>query len=130
MLISLPSRPSLPIPFTICIYLLQFTRPDAFCLSVKQLRNFSSMSKVPSDIILCIPTAALNAFSYSESELISSKYDFDFSFSPSSLYLRHFLSFPCVPYSMQFAAVGFFFRQTFNFSAILGPLSCFKQAAN
>jgi hypothetical protein len=59
LLINLLSRQSLPIPFRICINLVQLTRSNAFYQSMKQAHNSSSMAKVRSDIILSIPIASL-----------------------------------------------------------------------
>jgi hypothetical protein len=72
LLINLLSRQSIPIPFRIYINLVQLTRSNAFCQSMKQAHNSSSMSKVHSDIILSIPIASLVPFSPSL-ELTSNK---------------------------------------------------------
>ena len=45
----------IPLPFRICINLVQFTQPNAISQFTKQAHSFSSMSKVHSDIILSIP---------------------------------------------------------------------------
>jgi len=52
-------RQSIPVPYKICIYLIQFTRSKAFCQSMQHGHNTSSISKVLSDIILIIPTASI-----------------------------------------------------------------------
>ena len=61
LLISLLCRQSISVSLKMCVDLVQFTRSDAFCRSVKQAHNFSSMSKVRSDI-LSIPVASLVSF--------------------------------------------------------------------
>ena len=61
LLIILLCRQSISVSLRICVNLVQFTRSDAFCRSVKQAHNFSSMSKVRSDI-LSIPVASLVSF--------------------------------------------------------------------
>ena len=63
LLINLLSRQSTSPPFRICINLNYLTRPNAFCQSVRQALNFSSMSKVRSDTILSIQIAYLLPFS-------------------------------------------------------------------
>jgi len=62
LLISLLSRQSVPVSFRICINLVQLTRSNAFCQSIKQTLSSSSISKVHSDIILSIPIASLVPF--------------------------------------------------------------------
>ena len=62
LLISLLSRQSIPLIFRICINLVEFTRSNAFCQSMKQIHSFSSISKVRSAIILIIPIASLVHF--------------------------------------------------------------------
>ena len=62
LLINLLSRQSIPVPFRICINLVQLTRSNAFCQSMKQTHSSLSISKVRSDIILSIPTASLVPF--------------------------------------------------------------------
>ena len=62
LLINLLSRQSMPIPFRICINLVQFTRSNPFCQSLKQTHSCSSISKVRSGIILIIPIASLVPF--------------------------------------------------------------------
>ena len=49
-LINLLSRQSIPVCFRICINLVHFIRSNAFSQSIKQTHNFSSISKVRSDI--------------------------------------------------------------------------------
>ena len=46
LLINLLSHQSMPIIFRICINLVQFTRSNAFCQSMKQTHSSSSISKV------------------------------------------------------------------------------------
>ena len=60
-LINLLSRQSIPVPFRICIHLVQLTRSNAFCQSMKQTHSSVSISKVLSDI-LSIPIASLFPF--------------------------------------------------------------------
>ena len=62
LLINLLSRQSIPVLFKICINLVQFTRSNAFCQSMKQTHSSSSISKVRSAIILIIPIASLVPF--------------------------------------------------------------------
>ena len=62
LLISLLSRQSIPVLFRICVDLVQFTRSNAFCQSMKQHTVHLSVSKVHSDIILIIPIASLVPF--------------------------------------------------------------------
>jgi len=59
LLIHLLLSQSIPIPFKICLSLVQFTWQNAFCQSLKHAHNSSSMSKVFSDIILSIPNTSL-----------------------------------------------------------------------
>jgi hypothetical protein len=61
LLISLLCRQSISVSLKMCVNLVQFTRSDAFCRSVKQAHNFSFISKVRSDI-LSIPVASLVSF--------------------------------------------------------------------
>lgn len=61
LLISLLCRQSISVSLKMCVNLVQFTRSDAFCRSLKQAHNFSSMSKVHSHI-LSIPVASLVSF--------------------------------------------------------------------
>jgi len=60
LLINLLSRQSMSIIFRICINLVQFTRSNAFCQSLKQTHSSLSISKVHSLII--IPIASLVPF--------------------------------------------------------------------
>jgi len=62
LLINLLSRQSIPVSLRICINLVQLTRSNAFCRSMKQTLSFSSVSKFRSDIILSIPVAFLVPF--------------------------------------------------------------------
>ena len=61
LLINLLSRQSIPVLFMICINLVQFTRSNAFCQSMKQTQSSSAISKVRSAIII-IPNAFLVPF--------------------------------------------------------------------
>ena len=91
LLISLLSRHSIPVYFRICINLVQLTRSNAFWQSMKQTLSSSSISKVHSDIILCIPSS----FSSSKSKLMFSEYILNFLFNPSSKYLCYSLRCMC-----------------------------------
>jgi hypothetical protein len=62
LLSNLLSRQSMLFPFRICIHVFLFTRSNAFCQSMNQAYNSSSMFKVVSDIILSIPIASLFLF--------------------------------------------------------------------
>jgi hypothetical protein len=62
LLINLLSHQSIPVPFRICINLVQLLWSDAFCQSLKQIHSSTSISKVHSDIILSIPIASLVSF--------------------------------------------------------------------
>jgi len=62
LLINLLSCQSIPVPFRICINLVQLTLLNAFCQSMKQTHSSSSISKVHSDIILSILVASLLPF--------------------------------------------------------------------
>jgi len=62
LLINLLSRQSIPVPFMICINLVQLAQSNAFCQSVKQTHSSSYISKVRSDIILSNPIASLVPF--------------------------------------------------------------------
>jgi len=62
LLISLLSCQSIPVPFRICINLVQLTLSNAFCQSMKQTHSSTSIFKVHSDIILSIPIAFLVSF--------------------------------------------------------------------
>ena len=90
LLINLLSRQSIPVLFRICINLVQFTRSNAFCEAMKQIRSSSSISKVHSAIILIIPIASI-----SKSRLIFSKYSLNFPFNTSSKYLCYYLCCMC-----------------------------------
>jgi len=57
--INLLSCQSIPVPFRICINLVQLTRSDSFYRSVNQTHSCTSICKVRSDIILSIPVASL-----------------------------------------------------------------------
>ena len=59
LLINLLSHQSIPVLFRICINLVQFTRSNAFCQSMKQIHSSSSTSIVRSAIIRIIPIASL-----------------------------------------------------------------------
>jgi hypothetical protein len=69
LMINLPSCQSIPVPFTISINWVQFTRSNAFCQSMKHAHISCSMSKVRSQHFKCI----LISFSSSTSKLIFSK---------------------------------------------------------
>ena len=62
LLINLLSRQSIPLIFRICINLVQFTRSNAFCQSMKQIHSSPSIFKVYFSIILIIPIASLFPF--------------------------------------------------------------------
>ena len=62
LLINLLSHQSIPVSFSICINLVQWTRSNAFCQSMKQTLSSSSISKAHSDIVLSIPIASLVPF--------------------------------------------------------------------
>ena len=62
LLISFLSLQFMPFPLWICVTLVQFTRANSFCQSVKKAYNFSSMSKVLSDTMFSIPIASLFPF--------------------------------------------------------------------
>jgi len=91
LLINLLSRQSIPLIFRICINLVQFTRSNDLCHSMKQIHSSSSISKVRSAIILSIPIASPSYFSSSKSTLIFSKYILNFPFNPTSKYLCYYL---------------------------------------
>ena len=61
LLISLLCHQSISVSLKMCVNLVHFTRSDAFYRSLKQAHNFSSMSKVRSDI-MSIPVASLVPF--------------------------------------------------------------------
>ena len=86
--INLLSRQSMPILFRICINLVQFTRSNAFCQSMKQTvlhlqSSFCYYSHHPD----CIPSS----FSSSKSKLMFSKHIFNFLLNPSSKELCYYL---------------------------------------
>ena len=62
LLIHLLSRQSISIPLRICINLVQKTRSNAFCQSMKQTHSSASISKVLPYIILSIPITSLVPF--------------------------------------------------------------------
>ena len=62
LLINLLSHQLIPVLFRICISLVQFTRSNAFCQSMKQIHSSSSISKVRSAVIVIIPIASLVHF--------------------------------------------------------------------
>ena len=68
LLINLLSRQSMPILFRICINLVQFTRSNAFCQSMKQTHNSSSTSKVRSANYSHHPGCIPSSFSSSKSK--------------------------------------------------------------
>jgi len=61
-LINLLSRNSKPVPFTICINLVQLDLSNAWFQSMKQKHRSSSTFKIHSDIILSNPIAPLVPF--------------------------------------------------------------------
>jgi hypothetical protein len=63
LLINLLSRQSISVPFSICINLVQLTRSNAFCQSMKQTHTSASISRVHSDFILSILIASTVPFS-------------------------------------------------------------------
>ena len=62
LLITLLSRQSIPVSFSICVNLVQLTWSYSFCQSMKQTQSSSSISKVHSHVILSIPIASLVPF--------------------------------------------------------------------
>jgi hypothetical protein len=114
VLINLLLRKLISVPFRICINLVQFTRSNAFCQSMTQAHNSSSMSKVRSDIILSITIASLVPFL-----LLNPNWSFP---SKSSIFfsilLQNILTIifsVCamrltVRWSLQFVAFGFIFK--------------------
>jgi len=115
LLINLLSRQSIPVPYRICINLVQLTRSNAFCQSMKQTRSSASVSKVRSDIILSIPIAFLVPFS-----LLNPNWS---SPSTSSIFLSILLLSTCaiifavcatrliVRWSLHFVPCGFFLKK-------------------
>ena len=85
LLINLLPCQSIPVPFRICINLVQLTWSNTFCQSMKQtqlliyLQGSFWYSRHPN----CIPSS----FSSSKSKLIFSEYILNFLFNPSSKYL-------------------------------------------
>jgi hypothetical protein len=59
LLLKLPSRQSIPVFFRICIHVVHFTPSNAFCQSIQQAHNSSSISNVRPDITLSTPTASV-----------------------------------------------------------------------
>ena len=64
LLINLLSRQSIPVPFRICINLVQLTQSNVFCQSMKQEHRSTTIYKVRSDITLSIPNASLVPFHF------------------------------------------------------------------
>jgi hypothetical protein len=62
LLINRLSPHSIPVPFRFCINLIQFTRSNSSCHSVKHVHNSSSAPELCSDIILRIPDGSLVPF--------------------------------------------------------------------
>jgi hypothetical protein len=91
LLINHLSRQSIPVPFRICINLVQLTRSNAFCQSMKQAHNSSYVSQVCSQHPNCIPSS----FSSSKSKLIFSKCILNFPFNPSSIFPCYYLCCMC-----------------------------------
>jgi len=89
LLINLLSRQSIPVPFRICINLVQLTQSNVFCQSMKQEHRSTTIYKVRSDITLSIPNASLVPFPLLNPKLIFSVYNLNFPFKPSSKYLCH-----------------------------------------
>ena len=130
LLINLLSRQSIPVLFKICINLVQFTRSNAFCQSMKQTHSPSSISKVHSDTILIVPIAFLVHFT-----LLNPNW---FSPSTSSIFLSLLLSIFAIIFavcairlivqrSLHFVACVFFFKAIIVTSVkSLGhsPVSC------
>jgi len=113
LLINLLLHNSVPVPFKTFINLVQFIQSHAFCKSMKQANNSSSMAKVHSDIILSIPIAYLDPF-----PLLNPNWS---SPSTSSIFLSillqtiHTIFAVCatrmiVWWSLHFVAFGFFFK--------------------
>ena len=80
LLLSLLSSQTIQVYFRICINLVQLTRSNAFCQSMKQVYSSSPTSKLRSDIILRIQIASVS-FSFSKFKLIFSKYVLNFLFN-------------------------------------------------
>jgi len=114
LLINLLSCQSIPIFFIICINLVQLTRSNAFCQSMKQTLSSSSISKVRSYIILSIPSASLVSFSLLNPNW-SSPSTSSISFSNLLLSIFATIFAVCairlnVRWSLHFVACGFFFK--------------------
>ena len=62
LLITLLSRQSIPVTCRIYINLVQLTRSNAFCQSMKQTHSSASISRVRSVFIFSTPTASLVPF--------------------------------------------------------------------
>ena len=133
LLISLLSPQSIPLPFRICINLVQFTRSNTFCLSMKHARNSSSMSKARSDIILSIPIAPPVPF-----PLLNPNW---FSASTSSTFLSVLQSILVTIFdvhamrlilrrSLHFVSFRFFFKTIIVTSEILRSLSSLIYSAD
>ena len=95
LLISLLSCQSILPLFRICMNFVQFTQSNALCQSMEQAHNSSSISKVHSDIIHSIPTAALVPFSSYEYKMVFWKYILNLPFKPSSKYPLYYLRYRC-----------------------------------
>ena len=108
-LINLLSLQSIPVPFRICVNLVQLIRSNVFCQSMKQTHNSTSNSKVRSDIILSIPIASLVLFPLLTDLL---RVHPQFSFNLSSKYLCYCLCCMCdkADCAMVAAFYGFFFK--------------------
>jgi hypothetical protein len=124
LMIDLPSCQSIPVPFRICINLIQFTRSNAFCQSMKHAHNSCSISKVCFKHSKCISVS----FSSSKSDLF--QVNPNVSLNISSKYTRYYLC--CMCDEVQCAMVAAFCRFGFliegnhcKFSEILGPPSSF-----
>ena len=62
LLMNFLSRQSIPVTFRICINLVQLTRSNAFCQSMKQTHSSASISRIHSAIILSTSIASLVPF--------------------------------------------------------------------
>jgi hypothetical protein len=112
--INLLSSQSIAVSFRICINLVQLTRSNAFCQSMKQTLSSSSISNVRSDIILSIPIASLVPFPFLNPNWSSpSTYSIFFSIL-LSIFAVIFAVCAIrliVRWSLHFVACGFFFKE-------------------
>ena len=102
-----------PVTFRICINLVQCTRSNTFCQSMRHAHNSTSLSNVHSDNILSIPVASLGHFPSLNLNWSSPSTFLIFPLNPPSRYHRYYLGSMCNKadwWLLHSVAFGFFFK--------------------